>query len=72
MPGVLQDREAEMELGYQRPGRAEWVDGHGDNPTPEPLDLSEAGLQLHELRLARPSARPFVEVEHDFGSAQLR
>jgi hypothetical protein len=41
------------------------IDGDPDHPGPSGLDLGQLVLQLHELPLASPSTRPFVEIHDD-------
>ncbi len=60
-----------MQLRRGRTGCGERIDRHGDDAAPEALDPDKSGLQLDELRLARPSAYALIEVEHNLPSTKI-
>jgi len=70
MTGVLHDGEAQVELGRQRSRYGERFHRRRDHCAAKALYLRKVSLQLHELRLTRPSAGPLVEIEHHLGTAQ--
>ncbi len=63
MIAVLNDRKCQLELAGERLRLREGIDAHGDHLAAKVLDLRHPGLQLHELLLAGPSTRLFVEVD---------
>ena len=70
MTGVLHDGKNQVELSRERSRYGKRFHRHRDHFAAEALYLRKVSLQLHELRLTRPSAGPFVEIEHHLGTAQ--
>src|SRR5207245_5523660 len=65
MIAIFDNREAQVQLARHRLRLVNGIDGDPDHLGPGGLDLGQLVLQLHELPLASPSTRPFVEIHHD-------
>lgn len=69
---VVCDWIAEVQLADHRPRRVQLIGRHPQHLGVLTLNLGETGLQLNELLLASPSTSPFVEVEDDLRSVEIR
>ena len=72
MIAVLNNRECQLQLAGQRLRLRKRIHTHGDHLATKVLDLRRPGLQLHELLLAGPSTRLFIEVHDYLRAAKLR
>ncbi len=71
MIAILNDRKCQLELAGERLRLRQGIDAHGDYLATKVFDFRHPGLQLHELLLAGPSTRLFIEVHDHFRAAQL-
>ncbi len=71
MIAVLNNRKCQLELARERLRLREGIDADSDHLATKGCDLRYPGLQLHELLLAGPSTRLFVEVDDHLRAVKL-